>query len=274
MVEDINNRILEGIAYIRGKRNRPNYNTILSFLNRGNEYHVNIATLKNIIEGMLSDGIILDKGKKGAESFYLKEDSIDTEGFVDNSDSVVLEKVFDDIDESFHNVIFEKIRTEVKSQLTPLLSEILKDASFMNEVKSTKQVNINYDNDAYVNVLKEIISHLNEQITKKDNVIELLINKISTVKNVESFNAFNDVNMQDMDNDVFFNIDEKQTVNTANNINVNKQRKYKTKKEIKDAIIIQDNNKGENILTNVIQEVSNIPLSNLRETLGNNENNT
>ena len=189
-------------------------------------------------------------------------------------DSVVLEKVFDDIDESFHNVIFEKIRTEVKSQLTPLLSEILKDASFMNEVKSTKQVNINYDNDAYVNVLKEIISHLNEQITKEDNVIELLINKISTVKNVESFNASNDVNMQDMDNDVFFNIDEKQTVNTANNINVNKQRKYKTKKDIKDAIIIQDNNKGENILTNVVQEVSNIPLSNLRETLGNNENNT
>ena len=97
---------------------------------------------------------------------------------------------------------------------------------------------------------------------------------ISTVKNAESFNASNDVNMQDMDNDVFFNIDEKQTVNTANNINVNKQRKYKTKKDIKDAIIIQDNNKGENILTNVIQEVSNIPLSNLRETLGNNENNT
>ena len=192
---------------------------------------------------------------------------------MDNSDSVVLEKVLDNIDESFHNVIFEKIPTEVKSQLTPLLSEILKDVSFMNEVKGTKQVNINYDNDPYVNVLKEIISHLNEQITKKDNVIELLINKISTVKNVETFNASNDVNMQDMDNDVFFNIDEKQTVNTANNININKQRKYKTKKDIKDAIIIQDNNKGENILTNVLQDVSNIPLSNLRETLGNNEKN-
>ena len=221
---DINTRILEGITDIRGKRYRPNYNTILSYLNRGNEIYVDMATVEVVIEGMLSMGTILDKGTKGGESFYLNGNSINTEGLLDKSDIVVMEKTLGDIDESFHNVIFEKIHTEVKSQLTPLLSDILKDASFINEVKGVEQVNINYDYDPYVKVLTELISHLNEQVVKKDNVIELLISKIPSIANVG--NATNDIYTKEVD-DASLNIDiyEKNIVNTAN-VNVMLNRKH------------------------------------------------
>ena len=189
MVENIyiNEKILEGIAHIRKKRNRPNYNTILSYVNRGEETQVDMATVKDIIQGMLSAGIIFDKGKENAESFYLKEDKVisDTEASkdhrLDNSRNV-MEKVVGDIDESIiYNIISEKIQTEVKTQLTPTIDKLLNDDYFINSIKSNQNVNINYDGDLYVKALRDIITFLNEQVITKDHTIELLLSKIPSI---------------------------------------------------------------------------------------------
>ena len=161
MVENIyiNEKILEGIAQYRKKRNRPNYNTILSYVNRAEETQVDMATVKDIIQ-------------ENADSFYLKEGEgiSDTESSkdhrLDNSRNV-MEKVFGDIDESIiYNIISEKIQTEVKTQLTPIIDKLLNDGYFINSIKNNQNVNINYDGDLYVKALRDIITFLNEQVIK------------------------------------------------------------------------------------------------------------
>ena len=117
---------MEAIGSIKEKRTRPSFNTILSFINRGEVEAVDMAAIKETCQGLLSSGNIMDKGKPGLESFISctkitgnEDNPVDL-----NSSRVVIDKVFEDIDESIiYNIISEKIQSEVNSQLPIMISE-------------------------------------------------------------------------------------------------------------------------------------------------------
>ena len=69
-VEEI---IIDGIYGIRKSCSRPSYQTLLTFVNEGDEFNIDMRSLKRIIYDMKKKNLICTKGKKGAESFYVVE---------------------------------------------------------------------------------------------------------------------------------------------------------------------------------------------------------
>ena len=69
-VEEI---IIDGIYGIRKSCSRPSYQTLLTFVNEGDEFNIDMRSLKRIINDVKKKNLICTKGKKGAESFYVVE---------------------------------------------------------------------------------------------------------------------------------------------------------------------------------------------------------
>ena len=66
-VENIEEVIIEGILSIRKSYARPSYITILSYVNNGEEFNLNMQSLKRIMKDMMDMGTIHVKGKRGQE---------------------------------------------------------------------------------------------------------------------------------------------------------------------------------------------------------------
>ena len=181
-------KIIEGISYIRSKRSRPCYNTIFSYIKRGGEIDLEMPSIKSTIDCMISNGVIYDGGING-ESFYLKEGMANDNLVLEDNvtDKIVIEKVLGDIDDTFYDIIFDKIQNEVKSQLNLLINDntLLSDQTCFNKSKDFNQVNNNYDNDPLIKTLKDNINYLKEQIATKDKIIDVMVKQLSFNKDVK-----------------------------------------------------------------------------------------
>ena len=102
---EIEDRIVDAIKHIRGKRNRAGFETLLMFINR-NEPKCDIDDMKEAICRMESDNLIINKGREGHESFYLcnqKNLDVTLEESAENKDG----------DGDLNNVLCEQLKDEI-----------------------------------------------------------------------------------------------------------------------------------------------------------------
>ena len=171
------------ILKIRKSRSRPCYQNILNLVNRGGEFHLEMDELKKIINEMVKKNIIVDKGKNGNESLYITSEIITDADLTDNEDDDIesLSEIESFINEKFNHVLLNKIKSEIVSALS--------DKSFLDNVKrinsgdndntpnSLKDANpiITSNNDLLIEVLKDEINFLRNELASKNKIIELII---------------------------------------------------------------------------------------------------
>ena len=73
-MERVEEIIIEGISNTRKSCARPSYQRLLSYINNGKEFNLNMESLKRILEKEL----IYVKGKRGFESFYVMDNLSDS----------------------------------------------------------------------------------------------------------------------------------------------------------------------------------------------------
>ena len=100
-VERIGEVIIEGILSIRKSCSRPSFFTMLSYVNNGEEFNLNMQSLKRIMKDMMDMGTIYVKGKMGQESFYVSDKCSDETNIPENSEKLddvtnVLENIMND----------------------------------------------------------------------------------------------------------------------------------------------------------------------------------
>ena len=179
-------KILEGITYIRGKRNKPNFNTILGYLKRLN-IDIDMDDLKSAVGDLLTLGVIYDGGKDG-ESFYVKDMGdikTDIDHAVNNTviDINLIDMTTEDIDEvndttdvtfvedikttnpvippSFYVHLSDKVKTEVESGVKKIL-----DDGFYNSIKKFIKDEVDL---ALRRKFEECGTYSNKQETKECN---------------------------------------------------------------------------------------------------------
>ena len=192
--------IIEGIYSIRKNCSRPSHATILSYINNGDEFNLNVASLKRIMNDMLDKGNIYVKGKKGMESFYVSKHSENNSEIPDNEiklkDVNILENIMCD---EFYNIFVNKVKDEVLSHINihdtllstkidekfNLLSEQLKLSSENKDKNTNDESNLNTGDDiksdgksnydVLITTLKEEITFLRNELRSKDKIIELIV---------------------------------------------------------------------------------------------------
>ena len=119
-VENIEEVIIDGILSIRKSYARPSYITILSYVNNGEEFNLNMQSLKRIMKDMMDMGTIHVKGKRGQESFYVSDKCSNETIIPDNTEDVddvtnVLEKIMND---ELYKHLVNKVESGVISHIT------------------------------------------------------------------------------------------------------------------------------------------------------------
>ena len=214
---DLVAKILDGILFIRGKRNRPCYNTLLGYVNRSGEITCDMDDLKLALDGMLYSGIVLDRGKNGCESFYINDDEIVADETLDLNQSSQpgiapemvtpkkatteevefeeanpaeeFEKILGDVDSVFENILFKKIETEIEMRVNKAISSLIDSNNFFSN-KNVNAMVIDYHNDPLIITLKDEISYLKEQLASKNEDMQVMYKSFNKV----SMNKDNDQN--------------------------------------------------------------------------------
>ena len=137
-------------------------------------------SLKEVIISMEDRGIIINKGKGSTESFYTNDNSL-VNIVQDGNDSLTCDDATNTamtfIDESFNEILLNKIKTEVKSVLNTELNNLLKDSNWQKIIKVTEPKENN--NDLLINSLNDEIAFLRRELESKDCIIKLLVNEPS-----------------------------------------------------------------------------------------------
>ena len=186
-------------------------------------------SVKKVLDNLISNNIIVDKGKEGKESFFIVNVPSDSENIknVENVEIVAnVENVEDDtslnaigelIDDKFYSILINRIKSEVKLALDERLN-----CNIIKEVNTNKDSNTN---DILITTLKEEIKFLRDELKSKDQVIELIL--------------------QDKVNDHKFNLEGNSSGtrvhnNNATNISVNKKNDAADNTDFE---IVKDKNK-------------------------------
>lgn len=117
--------------------------------------------LQTLLDESLSDDVNVK------ESFYINDKYIGEHGSADS-----LENVFSDIDNKFHDILCNKIKTEVNAAIELLLKD-----QHLSPRNESNLVAIDYDNDPLVLALKDEILYLKDQIVIKDKIVHDMITK-------------------------------------------------------------------------------------------------
>ena len=169
--KNIKEEIKKIIIKIKGNRNRPCYQNILTFYNRGKDEVLVVENIKMILDEMLTDKEIKDIGVDGKESFILNPDAslsvnpsvaepgtntdqiyVPNETYVNN-----LEHVEDYINDQFYQVLTSKIKEEVRFVFE----------NFCNDKLSLSK-------DIIIENLENEIKSLKEQVATSNKIINLL----------------------------------------------------------------------------------------------------
>ena len=110
-IKRFEHRVIGVIRNIKKDRHRAGYQNILTFLNR-NEPKLEMEPLKDILSNMEEREIIINKGKRESESFFIFEKSLSEENNI-NDEALNNLTLFND--ENLNEVLLNKIKLEVKS---------------------------------------------------------------------------------------------------------------------------------------------------------------
>ena len=209
------NRILKIIQHIKSNWNRAGYQNIQSFLNRI-EPKLDMDKLKVRLGELEEQGIIINKVRGEVESFsIIKQDSAsgDTAKEEDGDDDLCDLKSF--LDDSFYNVLINRIKLEVNNALLEINviksddelrvinipNDTNEETKLKDEVVSLKKVLECKDktNESLLKSLYEEIAFLRNEITSKDTIIKMLEERVikgnkNNGQNLEKVKFNDDVN--------------------------------------------------------------------------------
>ena len=126
--------IIHMIDYLRKeKKKRPSMKDIFEGINKNVEDKINFSVFKDVMGNLQSLNIIYDGGKDGKESFFVNEknafDSLNEDRNLNNvnkstdADGNNFENLFQYIDEKYHDVLINRIKTEVKNEVRMLIND-------------------------------------------------------------------------------------------------------------------------------------------------------
>ena len=122
----IEDNILSIINKIKKDRNRAYVQNIHTFINRRG-VNIEVEEVRKIINDLILRNVIIGKGKQGKESFFVVELISEGEQIVndeknDSEHVSSFNALHEFIDEKFHTILSNKIKSEVKLALNELIN--------------------------------------------------------------------------------------------------------------------------------------------------------
>ena len=144
-------------------RNRAGYQNIQTFLSRS-EPKVETDSLKEILSDMQDRDIISNRGKETTKSFSVNEKTTDIQESCETSNcDDATNNVMNFIDESFNQILGNKIKTEIETALDTELKKLLKDVNGEQVIKVTET------KDNIIKSLNDEIAFLRGELENKSS---------------------------------------------------------------------------------------------------------
>ena len=183
----IEEAILSIIRKIKKDRNRACVQNIHTFLNRRG-INMELGQVGKLIDNLLERNIIVNREKRGNESFYVVDLLSDNEEISDEISDVKNDSehasssnaIQEFIDDKFYAILINKIKLEVKLALTDAIKhECIQNIKHDNNNNNNNKDNNNRNEinikDELISTLKDEINFLRNEIVSKDKVIEIMI---------------------------------------------------------------------------------------------------
>ena len=167
--------VINIIMKIRKDRNRACYQNIWTFLNRGGN-KLEMDDLKELLGNMIEKEMIVNKRKGDNDSFFVNDsnDTNEEEGNTITSNTVD-EDIINLIDDSFHDILINKIKSEVKIAVNTELS-LLKITNTLQPFNVREHVQDNKNiNKVLLTSLNSEIAFLRKELESKDTIIKMLL---------------------------------------------------------------------------------------------------
>ena len=218
--------VLKVIANITKNNNKACYQSVLTFINQGNE-KIKMDELKIILQDLLDSNKICNIGKKrkGCESFRLviqQQQNVDRSKEVGHLEKTVISDELESfIDDNCYKVLINRIKDEVKLAVKDEFA-LLNRKSNVNELSDKPDVNDFTEtlecpenaNDQLLNTLRSEILFLREELLSKDKIIGMILDERNSInikeKKVESNksvcvdnSSYNIIQAQDNVNECF-----------------------------------------------------------------------
>ena len=172
--------IIAIIAKIKKDRNRACIQNIHTFINRRG-IDIEMDEVKKVIDNLILRNIVIDKGKEGKESFFIVDLPPDGEDISFNlkhgdDDESSFNALQHFIDEKFHSVLVNKIKTEIQIALKDALNCDIIQA--INDSNNNKETNVNGNKclNELIAVLKDEIKFLRNELDSKNTIIQIMTN--------------------------------------------------------------------------------------------------
>ena len=162
--QQIEGDILSIIKKIENDRNRACVQNIHTFINRRG-INMEVEEVRKLTESLVERNVIIDKGKQDKESFYVvdliaEDEQINNEEKNDPEHVSSFNALHEFIDEEFHTILSNKIKSEVKLAL----NELINNDSTQNIKHNNHSNNINDNNLKENKSIDDLISTLKEEI--------------------------------------------------------------------------------------------------------------
>ena len=194
-IKQLEDKVVRVITKIRESRSRPCFQNILTFVNRGGEFNIDMDKLKDVANIMIDKKIIYVRGNEGKESFYIMSDDDISDDDIDETinDKEALEtegEMEQYINDTFHKTLLNLIKQEVRNQLcTNSVLTANTDDNVPKVIDNPSVVNNN--NEKIINCLLDEISFLRKEVASKDEIIKLIINERQSSENNKKVNHAN-----------------------------------------------------------------------------------
>ena len=124
--QQIDDDILSIIKKIKNDRNRACVQNIHTFINRRG-INMEVEEVRKLTESLVERNVIIDKGKQDKESFYVvdliaEDEQINNEEKNDSEHVSSFNALHEFIEEKFHTILNNKIKSEVKLALNELIN--------------------------------------------------------------------------------------------------------------------------------------------------------
>lgn len=186
-------QVINAINTLRDKqRKRPITKDIFNEINKNKAApeKIDLSEFKDAMINLQSQSIIYDGGKDGKESYFIEE-SFNNTSDLNAGNTVSSAEEF--IEEKFFETLNNKIKLEVENQVKSLLNKNNFVHSFTTPVDKV-------DDNEIIQLLKNQLDFVKNEIASKDKIIDMLINDKASIK---SRNAEKIVNDTKDNNDAF-----------------------------------------------------------------------
>ena len=181
-------QILRLIKRIKKDRNRPSYQSILSFANR-EENKMDMDELKSILDKMIAENIIKNIGVNGKESFIIVEEKTISSDTASTNTQTYSENIGGDITnlENFINTsFFDTLTNMIKGEVKSALKSLSETSELKDEISQELNARTKDNRDEIYLLLKNQITFLQNELMAKDTIIKMLINDHNGVKGCDA----------------------------------------------------------------------------------------